>query len=94
MLNDYLTGAVTTQVQKGPQMIGVRAWIPLADRVTSHQIERLRLRAPDGHLVPLKRIARIEAVSGQPQITREDLKQMVAVTGRIAAVTWGPPFGT
>jgi CzcA family heavy metal efflux pump len=89
MLNDYLTGTVTTEVQKGPQMIGVRAWIPLSDRATSRQVERLRLRAPDGHLVPLKRIARIQAVSGQPQITREDLKQMVAVTGRIAGRDMG-----
>jgi CzcA family heavy metal efflux pump len=89
MLKDYLTGGVTTQVQKGPQMIGVRAWIPLSDRATGRQIERLRLRAPDGHLVPLKRIARIQAISGQPQITREDLKQMVAVTGRIAGRDMG-----
>ena len=49
-----------------------------------HLLLKLRLRAPDGHLVPLKRFATIDVVTGQPEITREDLKQMVAVTGRIA----------
>ena len=89
MLEDYLTGSVTTQVQKGPQMIGVRAWIPHEDRATAHDIELLRLRAPDGHMIPLKRIATIEVVTGQPEITREDLKQMVAVTARISGRDMG-----
>jgi multidrug efflux pump subunit AcrB len=70
-------------------MIGVRAWIPQADRSTARDIEELRLRAPDGHLFPLKRVARVETVVGQPQITRENLKQMVAVTGRISGRDMG-----
>ena len=89
MLDDYLEGAVTTQVQKGPKMIGVRAWIPSSDRANVHDIELLRLRAPDGHLVPLSRIASIRVVTGQPEINREDLKQMVAVTGRITGRDMG-----
>jgi multidrug efflux pump subunit AcrB len=70
-------------------MIGVRVWIPQHARATVHDIELLRLRAPDGHMVPLKRIANIEMVTGQPEITREDLKQMVAVTGRITGRDMG-----
>jgi CzcA family heavy metal efflux pump len=89
MLTDYLEGAETTKIQKGPKMIGVRAWIPQADRATARNIEDLRLRAPDGHLFPLKRVARVETVVGQPQITRENLKQMVAVTGRISGRDMG-----
>jgi multidrug efflux pump subunit AcrB len=84
MVSDYLNGVVTTQVQRGPKMIGVRVWIPGNTRATERDLESLRLRAPDGHLFPLKRIATVTTITGQPQITRDDLKQMVAVTGRIS----------
>ncbi len=84
ILDGYLTGVVTTQVQSSPKMIGLRVWIPQSSRATVKDIEALRLIAPDGHQFPLKRIAHIETISGQPQITRDNLKQMVAVTGRIS----------
>lgn len=84
MLSDYLSGVVTTHVQRGPKMIGVRVWIPSNVRVTDHEISNLQLRAPDGHLFPLKRIATLTVVTGQAQIMRDDLKQMIAVTGRIS----------
>lgn len=83
-LSDYLTGTVTSQIQSGPKMIGVRAWIPHDLRATESDIGNLRLRAPDGHLFPLKKVATLTVVTGQPEITRDDLKRMVAVTGRIS----------
>jgi CzcA family heavy metal efflux pump len=83
-LDAYLTGTVSTEIQQGPKMIGVRTWIPSALRDTGREIGRLLLRAPDGHLVPLKRVATLVAVSGQPEINRENLKRMVAVTARIS----------
>jgi multidrug efflux pump subunit AcrB len=84
MMTDFLSGAVTTQIQRGPKMVGVRVWIPDDERVTEGDVKNLRLRAPDGHLFPLKRVAAVTTITGQPQITRDDLKQMVAVTGRIS----------
>lgn len=84
MVSDYLSGVVTTEVQHGPKMVGVRVWIPGDVRATVRDLENLRLRAPDGLLFPLKRITTITTITGQPQITRDDLKQMVAVTGRIS----------
>jgi len=84
MLNNYLSGVVTTQVQQGPKMIGLRVWIPAADRSIIRDLETLKLRAPDGHLFPLKRVARVTIITGQPEITRDDLKQMIPVTGRIS----------
>jgi CzcA family heavy metal efflux pump len=84
MLSDYTSGVVTTQIQSGPKMIGVRAWIPHRLRATQHDVEELRLRAPDGHLFPLKRVATLTVLTGQPEITRDNLQQMVAVTGRIS----------
>jgi multidrug efflux pump subunit AcrB len=83
-LNDFLTGNVATHIQQGPKLIGVRVWIPGDARETMRNIDNLLLRAPDGHLFPLKRVATLTPLSGQPEIMRDDLKRMVAVTARIS----------
>lgn len=83
-VNDFLSGTVTTTIQSGPKVIGVRTWIPEGDRRTEADLSALRLRAPDGHLFPLKRVATLTPLTGQPEITRDDLKRMVAVTARIS----------
>ncbi len=88
-LNAWLSGIVTTQVQKGVKLVGVRVWTPSMERRSVTDLEKLKLRAPDGHLYPLKRIATIETLTGQPQITRENLKRMIAVTGRISGRDMG-----
>ncbi len=84
MVQAYLSGLVTTQVQRGPKMEGLRVWIPTGLRGNIRVLNNMRLRAPDGHLFPLKRVAQIKILTGQAEIMREDLKRMVAVTGRIS----------
>lgn len=84
ILSGYLAGTVTTQIQKGPKLVGVRVWIPDDLRATVPDVGALLVRAPDGHLLPLKRVAQVVAASGQPQINRDNLKRMVAVTARIS----------
>ena len=93
MLKGLLSGKITTEVQRGPKMIGVRVWIPGDMRSTIESLRALRLRAPDGHLFPLERIADLTAVTGQPEIMRDDLKQMIAVTGRISGRDMGSVIG-
>jgi CzcA family heavy metal efflux pump len=83
-LDAYLSGTVSTEIQQGPKLVGVRVWTSRAVRDTAREIGRLLLRAPDGHLVPLRRVANMVTVSGQPEISRENLKRMVAVTARIS----------
>ena len=83
-LTGYLSGTVTTKVLHGPKLIGVRIWIPQNARKTDLDLKDLLLPAPDGHLLPLRRVASFDTISGQPQITREDSRRMVAVTGRIS----------
>ncbi len=83
LLDDMLSGNVTTNVQRGPKLVGVRVWTPKKSRRTEQDLMNLQLRAEDGHLVPLSRIATITTDTGQPEIAREDLKRMAAVTGRI-----------
>ncbi len=52
-------------------------------RGTQLDFVALPIRAPDGHVFPLDRVASFERVSGQPEITRENLEPMIAVTARI-----------
>jgi len=89
MAREYLSGVVTTEVQEGIKMVGVRVWIPPEKRATEKDIGALLLRAPDGHLFPLRRVATVTTVSGQPEITGENMKPMVAVTGRISGRDMG-----
>lgn len=88
-LDEIMSGVVTTRVQQGPKMVGVRIWAPETMRETIWNIRHLKLRAPDGHLFPIERIATIKTITGQPQIMRDDLKRMIAVTGRISGTDMG-----
>ncbi|MHB8167373.1 MAG: efflux RND transporter permease subunit, partial [Sulfuricella sp.] len=89
MVQDALAGQVTTQIREGVKMVGVRVWIPKQLRSSENDLGQLLLRAPDGHIFPLKRVARITAISGQPQISRENFKRMDAVTARISGRDMG-----
>ncbi|HVC61306.1 MAG TPA: efflux RND transporter permease subunit [Acetobacteraceae bacterium] len=82
-LKAALTGSVAAEMPAREQQIGVRVWLPERLRRRDSEIAALPIRAPDGHLFPLNRVASLVAVSGQPEIDRENLQQMVAVTGRI-----------
>lgn len=89
LLEDYLSGKVTTEVQQGPKLIGVRVWAPEETRRTESDLGNLQLQAPDGHMVPVRRIATFRTEGGQPEIEREDLKRMAAVTARITGRDMG-----
>ncbi|MBV8780311.1 MAG: efflux RND transporter permease subunit [Phycisphaerae bacterium] len=82
-LNDMLSGNVATQIQEGPKLVGVRVWLPKSSQRSILDIGNLLLRNANGHVFPLSRVATITPVTGQPELNREDLKRMAAVTGRI-----------
>ena len=89
MIDAAVGGTVTTAVRSDVKMVGVRVWTPPETRSSERDMGELTVRADDGHLVPLKRIATLRTVSGQPQIDRENLKRMIAVTGRISGRDMG-----
>jgi CzcA family heavy metal efflux pump len=82
-VNAYLSGTVATQVRNVDRTIDVRVWVPPTERATPNDIREFRLTAPDGHKVPLSRVASITLLTGQPEIKRDNLKPMTAVTARI-----------
>jgi CzcA family heavy metal efflux pump len=89
MVQDFLQGVVTAKVEEGAKMVGVRLWVPHIYRATEPDVKKFQLQAPDGHLFPLRRIATVSAITGQPQIMRDDLKRMIAPTGRISGRDMG-----
>ena len=82
-VDQLLAGAVTSQVQVGEKMVGVRVWTPPDIRARIEQLGALRLKSPAGQSVPLSRIASIHTVVGQSQQDRDNLRDIVAVTARL-----------
>jgi CzcA family heavy metal efflux pump len=88
-LDTFLAGNVATRVLHGQIVYGVRVWVAPQERDSLRRLRALQLTAPDGHLVPLGRVATLQPVNGQAQITRYDLKPMVAVSARIEGRGYG-----
>ncbi|WP_426701604.1 efflux RND transporter permease subunit [Rhodanobacter sp. Col0626] len=78
-----IDGKVAAQLPEGSKVVGVRVRLPDNSHQRLEQVAALPIRATDGHLLPLSRVATLQQVQGQPEITRDNLKRMVAVTGRI-----------
>ena len=78
-----MAGTVATQYAGPQQLIGVRVRLAGAARINSDELAALPIATPSGALVPLGSIARFTTVSGQPEITRENLQQIVDVTARL-----------
>jgi CzcA family heavy metal efflux pump len=82
-VSDMVQGNIATQFQNGPKTVGIRVRVAGALALTDTQLGRLQIRAPDGHLFALDRVASRVTVTGQPEVSRDNLKRMVAVTARI-----------
>ena len=82
-LSAALTGLTATTLAQASKAVDVRVRLPDAATISQARLAQLPIRATDGHVFPLSRVATIVPVAGQPQISRENLEPMVAVTGRI-----------
>ena len=78
-----LSGAVATQLPQTTKTVGVRVRLPDALRLRQTALAELPIRAADGHVFPLRRVATLVPVTGQPEISRDNLQPMIAVTARI-----------
>ena len=79
----YMNGTVATSLPAVIKQIGVRVLLSPTLRRHTDDLENLPIRAPDGHLFALGRVAHFVTDPGQPEITRDNLQRMVAVTARI-----------
>ncbi|HEX7326585.1 MAG TPA: efflux RND transporter permease subunit [Rhodanobacteraceae bacterium] len=82
-------GTIAARLPEGPKMVAVRVWVPPPDRARIEQLEALEISDGHGNVYPLSRVATITEQTGQPEIDRENLQRMVAVTGRITGRALG-----
>ena len=92
-VNTALSGAVATQMPEAIKAVGVRVRLPDALNLKQADVADLPVRASDGHVFPLHRVARLVPITGQPQISRDNLQPMIAVTGRIEGRGIGAAVG-
>jgi len=79
----YLHGGVVTRYPGDVQDVGVRLWLDSPrSGVSRDELGDLPIRSPTGYVFPLRTVARVNFVAGQPQITRNNLAQVVAVTAQ------------
>jgi multidrug efflux pump subunit AcrB len=88
-----LTGSVATQLPQATKTVGVRVRFPDAVNLRQNALAELPIRAADGHVFPLRRVATIAPVTGQPEISRDNLQPMIAVTARIESRGIGAAVG-
>ncbi len=84
IINNDIQGDVTTEIQRGEKLIGVRIRLPDKYRNNIDLLKSIRIMSPDGNTYLLGSLADFSIDPGQSEIDRENLKQMVAVTSRIS----------
>jgi CzcA family heavy metal efflux pump len=82
-LADGLLGDVATQVRRADRLIDLRIRYPDTFRFDPAWIREYPLVTPAGAVVPLSATAEVVPAEGAAQLYREDLKQMVPITGRL-----------
>jgi multidrug efflux pump subunit AcrB len=88
-----LDGGVATTLQGANQQIGVRVRLIQAAWRNTDDLAAIPIATLSGALVPLGSVASFAVVAGEPEITRENLQQIVAVTGRITGRGIGAVIG-
>lgn len=78
-----MSGDAASSILQQDRLIKVRVVFPADVRTSLDKVKALQVRAPSGQLFRLDQVAEISYDKGQAEIERENLRQMVAVTGRL-----------
>jgi CzcA family heavy metal efflux pump len=82
-LADGLLGDVATEVRRADRLIDLRVRYPDTYRFNPTWVRDYPLVTNEGVVVPLSATADINEIEGASELYREDLKQMVPITGRL-----------
>jgi CzcA family heavy metal efflux pump len=77
------SGQSATDLRVGDRSVPVRVRYPDADRFDPARLGALTLRTADGRIVPLSSVAKPTVATGDGELTRENLRQVALVTGRL-----------
>jgi multidrug efflux pump subunit AcrB len=78
-----MSGEAASSILQQDRLITVRVIFPADVRTSLDKVKALQVRSTSGQLFRLDQVADIEYDKGQAEIERENLRQMVAVTGRL-----------
>jgi len=78
-----MSGDAGSSILQQDRLIKVRVIFPPDVRTSLEKVKALQVRSSTGQLFRLDQVADIEIDQGQPEIARENLRQMTAVTGHL-----------
>lgn len=78
-----MSGDATSSILQQDRLIRVRVIFPPDVRTSLEKVKALQVRSSSGQLFRLDQVATVEIDQGQAEIQRENLRQMVGVTGRL-----------
>jgi len=84
-----MSGDAASSILQQDRLIKVRVIFPADVRTSLDKVRALQVRSSSGQMLRLDQVADIEYEQGQAEIVRENLRQMVAVTGRLAGTDLG-----
>ncbi|NRD55347.1 efflux RND transporter permease subunit [Corallococcus sp. AB030] len=78
-----LLGDVVGTLPREGRQVDVRVRLREADRMDPQVLQRLRLRTASGQMVPLTQVARVRQECQPAELLSDNLRPLVAVTGRL-----------
>jgi CzcA family heavy metal efflux pump len=78
-----MSGDAASSILQQDRLIKVRVIFPADVRTSLDKVKALQLRSSSGQLFRLDQVADVDIDKGQAEIERENLRQMIAVTGRL-----------
>jgi len=82
-ISTAMTGDAASSILQQDRLIKIRVLFPTDVRTSLDRVKAIQVRSSSGQLFRLDQVADIEYDKGQAEIERENLRQMVAVTGRL-----------
>jgi multidrug efflux pump subunit AcrB len=82
-LSNAWLGTVPTELRLNDRTIPVRVRYPDALRFNADRLAETVVRGSDGQLTPASALVKIEDTAGDPQLMRENLRQMALITARL-----------
>jgi CzcA family heavy metal efflux pump len=88
-----MSGDAASSILQQDRLIKVRVIFPADVRTSLDKVKALQVRSSSGQLFRLDQVADVDVDKGQAEIERENLRQMVAVTGRLEGNDLGTAIG-
>ena len=84
-----MTGDESSFILQQDRLIKVRVIFPAEVRTSLEKVKAIQVRSSAGQLLRVDQVADVEYDKGQTEISRENLRQNVSVTGRLEGVDLG-----